>query len=99
MRHRRTQAAVAERSGVPPRQVQRWEAGEGTMPVASWQLLCREWGTRFREDFATAPGLACASCRMTIGRSFESKQIGDSGKECRTAVPTGNMASILPAAR
>ncbi|WP_408581241.1 helix-turn-helix domain-containing protein [Burkholderia cepacia] len=56
MRHRRTQAAVAERSGVPPRQVQRWEAGEGTMPVASWQLLCREWGTRFREDFATAPG-------------------------------------------
>ncbi|MCA8320189.1 XRE family transcriptional regulator [Burkholderia cepacia] len=36
--------------------MQRWEAGEGTMPVASWQLLCREWGTRFQEDFATAPG-------------------------------------------
>ncbi|WP_240922282.1 hypothetical protein [Burkholderia cepacia] len=26
------------------------------MSVVSWQLLCREWGTRFREDFATAPG-------------------------------------------
>ncbi|EKS9798933.1 helix-turn-helix domain-containing protein [Burkholderia cepacia] len=53
--HGRTQAAVAERVGVTPRQVQRWEAGQGTMPVASWQLLCREWGTRFRGDFTTAP--------------------------------------------
>ncbi|WP_081072804.1 helix-turn-helix domain-containing protein [Burkholderia cepacia] len=55
-RHGRTQAGVAERLGVTPRQVQRWEAGVGKMPVASWQLLSREWGTRFREDFAMAPG-------------------------------------------
>ncbi|WP_175948383.1 helix-turn-helix domain-containing protein [Burkholderia pyrrocinia] len=54
-RHGRTQVAVAERLGVTPRQVQRWEAGVGAMPIASWQLLCREWGTRFREDFTTVP--------------------------------------------
>ncbi|KAG8148557.1 helix-turn-helix domain-containing protein [Burkholderia catarinensis] len=52
-RHGRTQAAVAERLGVTTRQVQRWEAGLGAIPIASWQLLCREWGTRFREDFTT----------------------------------------------
>ncbi|NTX19751.1 hypothetical protein HT748_09620 [Burkholderia cepacia] len=25
------------------------------MPAASWQLLRREWGTRFREDFTSVP--------------------------------------------
>ncbi|WP_321883848.1 helix-turn-helix domain-containing protein [Burkholderia cepacia] len=55
-RHGRTQAAVAARLDVTPRQVQRWEAGVGTMPIPSWQLLCLEWGTRFTEDFAPAPG-------------------------------------------
>ncbi|MFH5256014.1 helix-turn-helix domain-containing protein [Burkholderia semiarida] len=55
-RHGRTQAAVAARLGVTPRQVQRWEAGVGTMPIARWELLCLEWGTRFTEDFARAPG-------------------------------------------
>ncbi|MCO1459959.1 helix-turn-helix domain-containing protein [Burkholderia multivorans] len=56
-RHGRTQAAVAARLDVTPRQVQRWEAGVGTMPIPSWQLLCLEWGTRFAEDFTPAPGI------------------------------------------
>ncbi|WP_175914684.1 helix-turn-helix domain-containing protein [Burkholderia metallica] len=55
LRHGRTQADVAACVGVEPRQVQRWEAGKPTMPKAAWQLLRREWGTRFREDFATVP--------------------------------------------
>ncbi|MGU7843808.1 hypothetical protein ACV22V_30625 [Burkholderia sp. AW33-5] len=55
LRHGRTQADVATCVGVNARQVQRWEAGEAEMPVAAWQLLRREWGTRFREDFTTVP--------------------------------------------
>ncbi|MCW3609127.1 helix-turn-helix domain-containing protein [Burkholderia cenocepacia] len=55
-RHGRTQAQAAALLGVEPRQVQRWEAGEAKMPIASWQLLRREWGTRFREDFTTVFG-------------------------------------------
>ncbi|WP_175896352.1 helix-turn-helix domain-containing protein [Burkholderia cepacia] len=55
-RHGRTQVDVAACVGVTERQVQRWEAGQGSMPSASWQLLRRVWGTRFTEDFAPAPG-------------------------------------------
>lgn len=56
-RHGRTQVDVATCVGVTERQVQRWEAGKGSMPTASWQLLRRVWGTRFTEDFAPAPAL------------------------------------------
>ncbi|WP_347027430.1 helix-turn-helix domain-containing protein (plasmid) [Burkholderia cenocepacia] len=56
LRHGRTQVDVAACVGVTERQVQRWEAGQGSMPIASWQLLRRVWGTRFTEDFAPASG-------------------------------------------
>ncbi|WP_319001449.1 helix-turn-helix domain-containing protein [Burkholderia cepacia] len=56
-RHGRTQVDVAACVGVTERQVQRWEAGQGSMPTASWHLLRRVWGSRFTEDFATAPAL------------------------------------------
>ncbi|WP_367034307.1 helix-turn-helix transcriptional regulator (plasmid) [Burkholderia semiarida] len=56
LRHGRTQVDVAACVGVTERQVQRWEARQGSMPIASWQLLRRVWGTRFTEDFAPAPG-------------------------------------------
>lgn len=54
LRHGRTQVDVAASLGVTERQVQRWEAAQGSMPIASWQLLRRVWGTRFTEDFAQA---------------------------------------------
>ncbi|ABK13610.1 MULTISPECIES: helix-turn-helix domain-containing protein [Burkholderia] len=57
LRHGRTQVDVAACVGVTERQVQRWEAGQGSMPIASWQLLRRVWGARFTEDFAPAPAL------------------------------------------
>lgn len=57
LRHGRTQVDVATCVGVTERQVQRWEAGQGSMPIASWQLLRHVWGTRFTEDFARAPAL------------------------------------------
>ncbi|CAG2382948.1 MULTISPECIES: helix-turn-helix domain-containing protein [Burkholderia] len=53
----RTQAEMAERLGVTERQVQRWEAGQGAMPIASWQLLRRVWGYRDPADFTIAPAL------------------------------------------
>ncbi|MCW5182329.1 helix-turn-helix domain-containing protein, partial [Burkholderia cenocepacia] len=56
-RHGRTQVDVAACVGVTERQVQRWEAGQGSMPTASWHLLRRVWGSRFTEDFAPAPAL------------------------------------------
>ncbi|HEM7880105.1 TPA: helix-turn-helix domain-containing protein [Burkholderia contaminans] len=50
----RTQADVADRLGVQPRQVQRWEAGEAKMPAAAWQLLRRVWGFRGSLDLERA---------------------------------------------
>ncbi|MBW5284189.1 helix-turn-helix domain-containing protein [Burkholderia gladioli] len=50
----RTQSDVAERLGVQPRQVQRWEAGDAKMPAAAWQLLRRVWGFRGSTDLERA---------------------------------------------
>ncbi|RQV00347.1 helix-turn-helix domain-containing protein [Burkholderia cenocepacia] len=50
----RTQTEVADRLGVQPRQVQRWEAGEAKMPAAAWQLLRRVWGFRCAPDLERA---------------------------------------------
>ncbi|MBR8186572.1 hypothetical protein C6Q14_27110 [Burkholderia ambifaria] len=50
----RTQAEVADRLGVLPRQVQRWEAGEVAMPIGYWQLLRRVWGFRGSPDLQRA---------------------------------------------
>jgi DNA-binding XRE family transcriptional regulator/DNA-directed RNA polymerase subunit RPC12/RpoP len=52
----RTQADVASRLDVQPRQVQRWEAGEAKMPAAAWQLLRRVWGFRCATDMKRADG-------------------------------------------
>ncbi|WDD90308.1 helix-turn-helix domain-containing protein (plasmid) [Burkholderia sp. FERM BP-3421] len=51
----RTQTELADRLGVLPRQVQRWEAGEAPMPIAAWQLLRRVWGFRGAMDLQRAP--------------------------------------------
>ncbi|MBR8034740.1 helix-turn-helix domain-containing protein [Burkholderia vietnamiensis] len=84
-RHGRTQVDVAECVGVNPRQVQRWEAGQGSMPSASWQLLRRMWGTRFTEDFAPATD------PMTRGSS------GRTDDE-RTTIERGDVVELQPKA-
>ncbi|MBO1859285.1 helix-turn-helix domain-containing protein [Burkholderia cenocepacia] len=83
MRHGRTQVDVATCVGVTERQVQRWEAGQGSMPIASWQLLRRVWGTRFTEDFAPAPG---PMTRGSYGRHTDE----------RTTIERGDVVELQP---
>ncbi len=49
--HGLTQAGLAERLAVTERQVQRWEAGEGSLSGAYWQLLRQTLGVRTARDF------------------------------------------------
>ncbi|WP_080419738.1 helix-turn-helix domain-containing protein [Burkholderia ubonensis] len=58
---RRTQEQVAELLGVNVRQVQRWEAGQGTMPYATWRLLRLTCAFHYPIDFARAPVVTTAS--------------------------------------
>lgn len=53
--HGITQASLAERLGVSERQVQRWEAGEGSVSAAYWELLRRTLGFHAARDFARPP--------------------------------------------
>ncbi|WP_321944808.1 helix-turn-helix domain-containing protein [Burkholderia cenocepacia] len=76
-RHGRTQVDVAACVGVTERQVQRWEAGQGSMPSASWQLLRRVWGSRFPEDFAPALGPMSRGCDARRDRERDTIENGD----------------------
>ncbi|KIP17256.1 hypothetical protein WI80_00470 [Burkholderia ubonensis] len=58
---RRTQEQVAEQLGVNVRQVQRWEAGQGTMPYATWRLLRLTCAFHYPVDFVRAPVVTAAS--------------------------------------
>lgn len=52
---RRTQAQVATMLGVKTRQIQRWEANEQPIPLATWRFFKRTCGRRFPEDFVVPP--------------------------------------------
>ncbi|MBY8608164.1 helix-turn-helix domain-containing protein [Burkholderia arboris] len=49
--HRLTQADLAERLDVTERQVQRWEASDGSLPGVYWQLLRQTLGWLTVRDF------------------------------------------------
>lgn len=53
--HGLTQASLAERLGVTERQVQRWEAGEGSLAGTYWQLLRQTLGFHAARHFERAP--------------------------------------------
>ena len=58
---RRTQEQIATLLDVNVRQVQRWEAGDGEMPYASWRLLRLTCALHHPVDFEQAPEVTTAS--------------------------------------